>query len=433
MLTREENELICRVGPDTPMGATLRRYWLPALLSSELPEPDGAPKRLRLLGEDLVAFRDSNGVVGVLDEYCPHRGASLGLARNENCALTCIYHGWRIDVNGNVLDTPAEPEESDFRNRVKATSYGVREQGGLIWVYMGPPQLEPQFPSFAWTSMPETHVSIIKVENQCNWVQALEGVLDSAHVSILHSSEFAPVANGTSAPNGRNAYTTEGDVIINAPTLDRRPRFEVEDTPYGYWYSATRRPVVDPETTKYVRTTHFVAPFWGLFPPPAGTGNMQAFVPVDDEHTFFIYIQYSLGDPLDKRKLQEIAGTLPGVGIDENFRLLHNKSDNWGQDRAIMKTGRSFTGLAGINIQDFVVQESMGPIYDRRKEHLGVSDVAVIRMRRVLLDSVQKCQDGQPPVGLQQPVPYELLTGADAIIPIDAPWQTVGAPEALAR
>jgi len=426
MLTREENELLCRVGPETAMGQMLRRYWLPAMLSSELPEADGDPKRLRLLGEDLVAFRDTHGRVGVLDENCPHRGASLVLARNEDCGLTCLYHGWRLDVQGNVLDTPAEPEDSDFRNRVKATAYATRELGGLIWVYMGLPGSEPQFPTFAWTALPDSHVSIIKVENQCNWVQALEGVLDSAHVSILHSTEVAHVQGSDAPAGGRNAYTTEGDVVLHAPTIDRRPRFEVEDTSYGYWYSATRRPVVDPDTTKYVRTTHFVAPFWGLFPPPAGIGNMQAFVPVDDEHTYFIYIQYSHAGPLDKRKLQEIAGTVPGVAIDEHFRLIHGRHDNWGQDRTAMKSGRSFTGLTGINVQDFVVQESMGPIYDRRKEHLGVSDVAVIRMRRVLLDSLECCQRGEPPIGLQQSIPYAKLSGADAVIPIDAPWQTVG-------
>ena len=412
------------------MGRMLRQYWLPAMLSSELPEPDGDPRRVRLLGEDLVAFRDSNGRVGVLDEHCPHRGASLVLARNEECALTCLYHGWRIDTSGSVLDTPAEPEESDFRHRVKAIAYAVHEQAGVIWVYMGPPGAEPQFPTFAWTSMPESHVSIIKVENQCNWLQALEGVLDSAHVSFLHSTEVAPVPGAESGANGRNAYTAQGDVVLNAPTLDRRPRFDVEDTPYGYWYSATRRPVLDPDHSKYVRTTHFVAPFWGLFPPPAGIGNMQAFVPVDDEHTYFMYIQYSLEGPLDKRKLQEIAGTVPGVGLDEHFRLRHGRHDNWGQNRAAMKSGRSFTGLSGINVQDFVVQESMGPIYDRRKEHLGVSDLAVIRMRRVLLDSLDRFERGEPPIGLQQPIPYDKLSGADAIIPIDAPWQTVGAIEA---
>jgi phthalate 4,5-dioxygenase oxygenase subunit len=429
MLSKEENELLCRVGPDTPMGQMLRRYWMPTLLSSELPAPDGAPKRVRLLGEDLVAFRDSNGRVGILDEHCPHRGASLVLARNEGCALTCLYHGWRIDTHGNVLDTPAEPEESDFRNRVKATAYVAREQAGLIWVYMGPPGTEPQFPEWAWTAMPESHVSIIKVENQCNWVQALEGVLDSAHVSFLHQTEMAPVRGADSGVNGRNAYARDGDVVLHAPTLDRRPRFEVEDTPYGYWYSATRKPVLDPDKNKYVRTTHYVTPFWGLFPPPAGIGNMQAFVPVDDEHTFFIYIQYSLEGPLDKRRLQEIAGTVPGIGIDENFRLIQGREVNWGQNRAAMDSGRSFTGLTGINVQDFVVQESMGAIYDRRKEHLGVSDVAVIRMRRVLLDSLERFQHGEPPIGLQQTIPYAKLSGADAIIPIDAPWQTVGAVE----
>jgi phthalate 4,5-dioxygenase oxygenase subunit len=396
-----------------------------------LPEPDGAPKRVRLLGEDLVAFRDTNGNVGVLDENCPHRGASLVLARNENCALQCVYHGWRIAADGTVLDTPAEPEESDFASRIKATAYSVREQGGIIWVYMGPPGKEPQFPSFAWTSLPASHVSIIKVENQCNWVQALEGVIDSAHISFLHSSEIAPVKTETSDLGDGNKYQKDGEVILHAPSRDTRPRFELEDTQYGFWYSAIRKPIVNEDTTKYVRTTHFVAPFWGLFPPPRGTGNMQAFVPVDDTHTFFFYIQYQFDSPIDREWMQKIAGTLPGIGIDENFRFRHNREDNWGQNRALMRTGKSFSGLDGINVQDFVVQESMGRIYDRTKEHLGVSDLAVIRMRRVMLDSVRRFMAGGDPVALAQPVPYEKLSGSDGLIPIEAPWQTVGAVEAV--
>jgi phthalate 4,5-dioxygenase oxygenase subunit len=252
-------------------------------------------------------------------------------------------------------------------------------------------------------------------------------VIDSAHISFLHSSEIAPVTSENSALGDGNTYQKGGEVVLHAPSRDRRPRFEVEDTSYGFWYSAIRRPIVNEDTTKYVRTTHFVAPFWGLFPPPRGTGNMQAFVPIDDTHTIFFYFQYQFETPVDREWMQKIAGTVPGVQLDEGFRIRHGRQDNWGQNRDIMRGGRSFSGIDGINVQDFVMQESMGPMYDRTKEHLGVSDVAVIRMRRVMLDSLRRFQQGEPPIGLAEPVPYGKLSGSDGLIPIESPWQMVGA------
>jgi phthalate 4,5-dioxygenase len=257
-------------------------------------------------------------------------------------------------------------------------------------------------------------------------------VIDSAHISFLHSSEIGAVKDAPSGLGDGNAYQKDGqsEVIVHAPTRDTRPRFEIEDTPYGFWYGAIRKPVLNPETMKYVRTTHFVAPFWGLFPPPRGTGNMQAFVPADDHHTYFFYFQYQFDEPVDREFMQRIAGTIPGLQLDEQFRIRHSRADNWGQNRDIMRTGRSYSGIEGINVQDFVMQESMGPIYDRTKEHLGVSDLAVIRMRRVMLDSVRRFMHGGAPVGLDQPVPYERLSGADDLIPIERPWQSVGAVEA---
>ncbi|MGH7716973.1 MAG: Rieske 2Fe-2S domain-containing protein, partial [Vulcanimicrobiaceae bacterium] len=295
MLTHEENELLCRVGPAAPMGAMLRCYWLPALMSSEL-VADGAPKRVRLLGERLVAFRDSRGAVGLLDESCPHRGASLALARNEKCGLRCLYHGWKLDIGGNVIETPPEPEDSSFGARIHAMSYPVEERGGFVWAYMGPPASMPRPLNFEWTAAPSTHRVIIKVRAACNWLQTLEGVIDSAHSNYLHTELLVGAAD-------LNTTQLTNDGVLARPSNDGRPKIEVEDTPYGFKYAAIRRPMVDTDTRKYVRITHFVAPIYAMFPAPAGMVNMQMFVPLDDENSMHYFIKISLGDPIDARQI----------------------------------------------------------------------------------------------------------------------------------
>jgi phthalate 4,5-dioxygenase oxygenase subunit len=405
LLTREENELLCRVGPQTPMGSMMRRYWLPALLSTELPARDGAPKRVRLLGEDLVAFRDTNGSVGILDEHCPHRGASLVLARNEGCALTCIYHGWKIAADGTILETPAEPQDSDFSSRIKALAYPACERGGVIWTYLGPPGSEPQFPNWEWTSLPSEQVAIVKMPEECNWAQALEGVIDSSHTGYLHATD-----------TGHHRA---------AVVRDRRPRLEAEDTPYGFWYAAIRKPAEDRDQSRYIRTTHFVAPFYGVIPGPPGWGHMQAFVPIDDERTAFYYFQWRFEGTADQSAALTQAGAVPGVDLDEQGVKIRDRDNNWLQDRQAMDRG-SYCGISGVQNQDMAVQESMGPIFDRTREHLGTSDVAVIRFRRLMLDGVRKFVAGEPPVGLAGDLPYHLFRGGEATIPVGERWQTVG-------
>jgi phthalate 4,5-dioxygenase oxygenase subunit len=425
MLTREENELLCRVSGEAPMGQMLRRYWLPAVQSHDL-EAGGAPRRVQLLGEDLVAFRDDAGQVGLLDEYCPHRGASLVLARNEDCGLTCIYHGWRIAADGTVLDTPAEPEESEFRLRVKHLSYPVREVGGLVWTYLGPPGLEPDFPAFGWTEYPDEQRCIIQMREECNWVQCLEGVIDSAHSSFLHSMEIQPAAE-RSVLNGSSRFEQQGAAAVRRPSNDKRPRLEAQNTDYGFRYGAIRKPIHEPDNYKYVRTTLFVAPFYSFFPAPEGWTAWQAFVPMDDEHTMFFYVQVNRGGPVDEERLRTFAGARAGVDLDAEYRKLRTRANTFLQDRGAMKRKESYSGIFGVQGQDIAVQESMGPLYDRTREHLGASDVAVIRMRRLMLDSVRRFQAGGAPLGLEHPFPYARLAAEERIIPIDTPWQTVGA------
>jgi phthalate 4,5-dioxygenase oxygenase subunit len=422
MLTREENELLCRVGPDAPMGKMLRRYWIPALLSSDL-EAGGDPKRVRLLGEDLVAFRGDDGRVGLLDELCPHRRASLVLGRNENNALECLYHGWRIDCAGRILDTPVEPEDSTFKDRIRATAYSVYEAGGVVWAYLGPAGLEPPPLDVLFTQVPPSHVHTVRVLEHENWAQGLEGVIDSSHTNLLHRHGVRPSAEVTTTEQQSGGFARR-------PSNDTRPRMESQDTPYGFRYAAIRKPIVNADTQKYVRVSLFIAPIYAMFPPPKGWVWLQAFAPIDDTHTMFYFFQVSETAISDEQRadLLENSRLRPGIDLDEEHRLHGNRDNNWLQDRAAMRRGESHTGIIGVSREDIAVQESMGPILDRTKERLGVSDTAVIRFRRMMLDAVKRfTEENATPIGLTATIPYADLRAEEQMLPLDTPWQTVSA------
>lgn len=411
MLTREENELLCRVGADRPMGQMLRRYWLPALLSEELPTGGCRPRRVRLLGEHLVAFRDSEGKVGLLDEHCPHRGSSLYLGRNEGDGLRCIYHGWKIGTDGCVLDTPVEPAETAFKERVKAISYPTVEQGDVVWAYIGPPDKIPQFPRYAWTLTPPTHHQVLKVWEECNWVQALEGALDASHAAVLHAEQLLP-----------------SDRPRHTPTADLAPRLEAENTDYGFRFAAIHVPLNEPEKYKLVRTFNFAAPCH-VFTPPKDTGSMHIFVPMDDYNTMWFGVNFTTDAPLafDRQARAHDRGALLGVDLDANYRKLRRYENDYLQDVAAMESATSFSGLSGQATQDHACQETMGPIYDRTLEHLGTTDVGIIRMRRRMLDAVRAFEAGEEPLGINPNIPYERVGTDERLIPLDAPWQVVGA------
>ncbi|HEY4353920.1 MAG TPA: Rieske 2Fe-2S domain-containing protein, partial [Paraburkholderia sp.] len=416
MLTHQENELLCRIGPGTPMGAMMRRYWLPILTSSEL-EADGDPRRVRLLGEDLVAFRDNQGRIGLLDELCPHRRASLALGRNENGALECLYHGWRIECTGRILDTPVEPEDSTFKDRIRATAYATCEAGGVIWAYMGPAEHKPPEPDFHFTQVDPKYVMIVRGQENINWAQGVEGVIDSAHTNFLHMDGVRPSAGVTT--------TVQGEGYAERPSRDTRPRFETEDTEYGFRYAAIRKPIVDADKQKYVRTTLFMAPVYAMFPPPQDWIWMQAFTPLDDEHTMFWFFQVSnkpIGDE-QREKMLEKSRMRPGIDLDDQLRPLGNRDNGWLQDRAAMRRGETHTGIAGINREDIAVQESMRPVLDRTEEHLGVSDTAVIHFRRLMLDAVRKFQNGAPPPGRQRELAYKDLRTTEEMVPLNDDWR----------
>jgi len=327
MLTTEENDLLCRVEGDAPMGRLMRRHWIPAALSEQLGEADGAPVKLRLLGEDLVAFRDTQGRLGMLGESCPHRKASLALGRNEECGLRCLYHGWKFDVDGNVVEMPSEPPRR-LPPKVKHKAYPVREAGGFVWVYMGPVDKMPEFEPPPWVPTPDAKISIVRMEVYCNWAQVMEGQIDSAHSSTLHSSDMKPAPVDTA---------TAGETWLR-PSEDKSPRMQVELTNYGMRYAAIRRPIINPETHDYVRVTTYVAPFIALIPPNSSFNVAIAVVPKDDTSTYFNFMAWSedRAGGIDQEAWRKFCVAQVGIDVDEQYRPIRSRANNYLQDRQAM-------------------------------------------------------------------------------------------------
>jgi phthalate 4,5-dioxygenase oxygenase subunit len=411
MLTHEDNELLTRVTGDAPMGRMMRRYWIPACLAEEVAENDGTPVRTTLLGERLVVFRDTAGNLGVVDERCPHRLASLALGRNEEGGIRCIYHGWKFDVSGACLDMPTEPGEHGFRDRIKLKSYPVREAGGMVWTYLGPEGTAPEFPVFDWMKLPRDQYALVKVGERVNYAQAIEGSIDSSHSWFLHQGILWDWKLRFSISN------------------DTAPKMEAEDTPYGFRYAAIRVPNENPDKDRYVRVTVFCVPFVALIPRPMDltkNGHVQLFVPIDDERTMFYGVFFSQnGSTMDEAATRRLHRLEPGVDLDRNWVKNGNESNWYLQDRARMKAG-DWTGIEGFTNQDMACQESMGPIVDRTQEHLGTSDIAIIRMRRRMLEAVKIFQNGEPLIGHDPSIDWGKVKSEQLIMPVDRPWQELG-------
>jgi phenylpropionate dioxygenase-like ring-hydroxylating dioxygenase large terminal subunit len=403
MLTRDENERLTRVGPGTAMGTLFRRYWIPALLSSEVPENDGKPVRVRLLGEDLVAFRDSLGRVGLLEEACPHRRTSLAIALNDACGLRCLYHGYKFDVTGACVDTPTEPEASRFSSKIRATAYPVREAAGMVWAYLGPVDLQPPFPAFEWFDLPAENIGAFKVYGECNYAQMMEGAIDSAHAGVLHRR---------SAWDGPAALAFEADL---------RPRLEVEYTKYGMRYGALRVPQDDGMT--HVRITAVALPCWTFIPPFPGGPKAErrlvnAFVPRDDESTWHFQYWFNREAPFDVEHRKREGG----LELDAAFKKASNRANDYRQDRARMKRDQ-FSGIDGILVQDHAVSETQGAIVDRTREHLGTSDIALIAWRRMMLRAAKELAEGVPPPGVEA-LPFAQIHAATVDVAGDTSWQS---------
>ena len=416
MLSPEDNELLCRIGPDTAGGALVRQYWLPALLSSELPERDGPPMRLMLLGEKLIAFRDTQGRIGLMRHACPHRCASLFYGRNEEGGLRCVYHGWKFDVAGSCVDQLNEPAEHQFEHKVHVTAYPTVELGGIVWAYMGPAEKIPPLPKFAWTQAPETHRHVSKVVQECNWLQGLEGGLDTSHAPILHRLLKDDAGRGGIKPS--NPYVRAG-----------APRLVVDITDYGYQYTGIRR-LGDAEM--HARTYHYILPFHQIRAASNEVGDWgdagHIWVPIDDATTMvynWIYTRKSA--PLsDEDRLERAIGNGPEHVNQTTFRSKANRDNAYLIDRAVQKT-ETFTGIDGINAQDRAIQESMGLICDRSREHLGPADKGIIQMRRLLREAIDTVRAGGTPAGVQ-PSYYDLYCALQ-VLPRDADWRQILAPE----
>jgi phthalate 4,5-dioxygenase len=420
MLTREQNDLLTRVEGAAPMGGIMRSHWLPVCLSEEVAEKDGAPVKSRLVGEDLVAFRDSNGKLGVLDEHCPHRGASLVFGRNEECGLRCLYHGWKFDVDGNILEMSSEPDGAALKQSLRQRAYPAREAGGFVWAWLGPKEKMREFQPPAWAPVPGIQYAIVKMHAACNWAQVLEGSIDSAHSSSLHS---------TNMPAAEDVYgsTATGDAWLR-PSTDKAPKLQFEATPYGFRYAALRKPIRDPENNIYVRTTLFVAPFTVLIPPNDQYKLSQMLVPIDDVNTMFYWIAWH-PDPkkgITQEAWRKFCAATVGTDLDENYRKKRNLANRYLQDRAAMKKG-DFTGIPGIPTQDMAMWESMGEIADRSKDHPGASDMAVVQFRRMMVAAAKKFADGGPAIGTDCPVPHTQLASFEGIVPKTTDWRTLDA------
>ncbi|MBM69221.1 MAG: MarR family transcriptional regulator [Haliea sp.] len=414
MLTPAENDMLCRVEGDAPMGQVMRYYWMPACLSEEIAEPDGKPIRVRLLGENFVAFRDSDGEVGVMDELCPHRRASLVLGRNEECGLRCLYHGWKIDRKGNVLDMPSEPEESPLKNKVKHRSLPVKEWAGAVWVYLGDSESVPPFEPPAWAPQEDTKVSIAKINIPCNWAQILEGAIDSAHSSSLHSSDMVP-ARVIQAEADDNAWYR--------PSTDKNPSIRAKSTESGFHYAAIRRPIKKADTHSYVRTSVFVAPMTVLIPPNGSYNVANINVPIDDENTAFHFIAWGDNAP-DVDNWRSFLGASPGEHLDDNW-FSKRQAHNWFlQDRKAMKEG-SYTGIQGIPNQDMAMWVTMGKIADRSCDTLGASDGAVVEFRRYMMDQLNRFVE-EGAAAYEKSVfrehGAEIIPSWQGVIPKDTDW-----------
>jgi phenylpropionate dioxygenase-like ring-hydroxylating dioxygenase large terminal subunit len=407
MLSREDNELLCRVGPGTPMGDLMRQYWVPAALSTELPAREGAPLRVRLLGENLIAFRATSGAVGLVRESCPHRGASLFYGRNEQEGLRCVYHGWKFDVTGRCVDMPNEPAESNFRGKVRAVAYPCVERAGLVWAYLGPRETPPPLPDLEPTMLADASVQIY--QRECNWMQALEGDIDTCHTVFLH---LGSVDADEARPGTWARYALS----------DRAPRYAVADMDFGVMYGAYRPAEADSE---YWRIANFLFPFYAMVP----TGvlglevRVRAWVPMDDEHTLAISIARSAqGVRSAGRQVVRPPETLPNTtDWYGRFRCVANAGNDYLIDRTAQKT-TSYTGIDAIFLQDQAVTESMGAIYDRTNERLGTSDQMIIRTRKRLIDAARALRDtGKVPPGVDDPGVYAVRSGG-ALLARGADW-----------
>jgi phenylpropionate dioxygenase-like ring-hydroxylating dioxygenase large terminal subunit len=420
-ITRIDTQSLTRVGRGTPMGNFMRQYWIPAVMSREL-ERDREPVRLMLLGEKLVAFRDSEGRAGVMDERCPHRGVSLFLGRVEQGGIRCVYHGWKFDTRGGCLEMPSVPRQQDSRHLVKARAYPTRERAGVVWVYMGDREQPPELPAIEAATLPDEAVDVYCLQRECNYLQMAESDLDTSHFGFLHLGCL-------------DAEDFPEDNPLRYAAEDRAPEFASSEMPWGTSYGA-HRPAADGQ--RYWRVANFLFPFWTQTPQGSFADHVdaRAFVPMDDTHTMLFHFSW-------KRKSRPLVvedregKPLPGLRNDNvllpnttdwfgRWRPVANPSNDWLIDREMQRTGVTFSGMDNIRTQDQAAVESMGPIVDHALEHLVPSDQMVARTRRRMVKAVQAfVAEGGTPPGVDDPALFARARSGFFLAPQDLPWPAV--------
>ncbi len=417
MITAQENEILTRVGPNTPMGRMMRRYWLPVCASSQLPKPDCDPLRVRMLGEDYVAFRDSSGRVGVLDEMCMHRRASLALGRVEDNGIRCLYHGWKFGADGTIQETPNHADER-FRNRNCAPAYPVREAGNMVWAYFGPKDKQPVFQHYGFFDGPDENRVILRINTAANYLQLWEGGCDSSHVGILHCNRANPSWKS-------NTFLAVTDEDYNPGALsvgDNSPVLEVENTDYGYHYVAKRQAGASPDgrPRHSVRVTPVIFPTGRIIPAPAF--QFYVFEVPQDDHKTSTYLVCHGEKPVDREDIKRIMGLDDRrFWREEDCEFRASWDDHLGQDRAGMS--EDWSGFSGIEQEDAIIAVSMGPIVERHKEVLVAADMAVVRLRERLLESVRLNEAGQDPLGLAIADLRPVRALVDTVIGHNERWQ----------
>jgi phthalate 4,5-dioxygenase len=420
MLRKEQNDLLTQTGPGTSGGKLFRSYWLPALLAEELPENECPPVRVKLLSERLLAFRDTQGRYGLIDEFCAHRGVSLWFGRNEDNGLRCPYHGWKYDHTGQCIEVPSEPAESGFCQKIKLKSYPLVERGGVLWTYMGPPDQQPPLPEWEFATVPADQSFMSKRVQESNWLQAMEGGIDSSHVSFLHRGDLSsdPLFKGAKG----NQYNLK----------DSRPVFEVVESSGGLYIGARR----NAENGHYYwRITQWVMPSFTMI-APRGNHPMHGhfWVPIDDENCWTWSFDYH---PIRNLTETEVQAMRDGKGIhvkyvEGTFRPLANKDNDYLIDRAAQKAGRTYSGVEGIAMQDASLQESMGPVVDRAKENLVSTDNGIIMARHRLLRSVKALMDKSVvPPGVDPA--HQRVRSVAVVLPPDQPFKDAAKDALTAR
>jgi len=420
MLRKEQNDILTQTGPGTPMGALFRSYWLPALLPEELPENECPPVRVKLLSERLLAFRDTQGRYGLIDEFCAHRGVSLWFGRNEENGLRCPYHGWKYDVTGQCVEVPSEPAESGFCQKIKLKSYPLVERGGILWAYLGSREKQPPLPEWEFATMPASHRFVSKRVQECNWLQGLEGGIDSSHTSWLHRGELEkdPLFKGSKG----NQYNLD----------DTKPYFEVVESDGGLNIGARR----NAEHGKYYwRITQWVMPAFSMVPPRADHPMGGHFwIPIDDENCWTFNYEYHPVRPLhaDEVHALKTGKSRHVVYIPGTYRAVANKDNDYLIDRAAQKAGITYSGVAGFAMQDSSIQESMGPVVDRTKENLVTTDNGIIMARHRLMRAAKALvENGVTPPGVDPT--HQKVRAVSIVLPPDQPFKEAAKEQLKAR